>query len=256
MRRAVLVAGSSLMLVALAGCGGSGASRSKAGAAAAPSQRPKSSCQAGELSLVSTQLAYVAVVRRRAVAFRFPGRRPFATFGALNVNGARTVFGVLARILRKDCSAAWLRVELPIRPNGVTGYVRVSSVDLAPVRTRIVVDLSARRLTLYRSGRPVLRAVAGIGASSTPTPTGRFYVDQRLIPSDPSGPWGPGAVGISAHSNVLRGWAQGGPIAIHGTDEPDSVGRAVSHGCIRLENAVLRRLFAQAPAGTPVIVRA
>jgi lipoprotein-anchoring transpeptidase ErfK/SrfK len=80
-------------------------------------------------------------------------------------------------------------------------------------------------------------------------------VNQRLIPSDPGGPFGPGAVGISAFSPVLTGWTQGGPIAIHGTNEPWSIGRAVSNGCIRLPNATLRKLFAQTPSGTPVLIR-
>lgn len=215
-------------------------------------------CRGGtEQRLSTARLAYAAIVRRQSVAYRAPGSRPFSSFGRLNVNGARTVFGVRGQVVRGDCSAAWYRVQLPIRPNGAVGYVRARTVELSPVRTRIVVDLSAKRLTLFRNGRPVMRTVAGIGAPATPTPTGRFYVDQRLIPGDPSGPWGPGAIGISAHSDVLQySWIQGAPIAIHGTNEPASIGRAVSHGCIRLDNAVLRRLFWRTPAGTPVIIRA
>ena len=75
------------------------------------------------------------------------------------------------------------------------------------------------------------------------------------FPRDPGGPYGPGAVGISAFSPVLTGWTQGGPIAIHGTNEPWSIGRAVSNGCIRMPNPVLRKLFAQTPSGTPVLIR-
>ena len=56
-------------------------------------------------------------------------------------------------------------------------------------------------------------------------------------------------------ANVLTGWTQGGPIAIHGTNEPWSIGRAVSNGCIRVPNPVLRRLFKAVPAGTPVVIR-
>jgi lipoprotein-anchoring transpeptidase ErfK/SrfK len=93
-----------------------------------------------------------------------------------------------------------------------------------------------------------------VGSSATPTPVGRYYVNQRLIPSDPTGPFGPAAIGISAFSPVLTGWAQGGPVAIHGTNEPWSIGRAVSNGCIRVPNAVIRKLFARMPAGTPVII--
>jgi lipoprotein-anchoring transpeptidase ErfK/SrfK len=101
----------------------------------------------------------------------------------------------------------------------------------------------------------VLRTTVAIGSHATPTPTGRYYVNQRLIPADPSGPYGPAALGVSAYSNVLTGWTQGGPIGIHGTNEPWSIGKAVSNGCIRLRNPVLRRLFDQTLAGTPVIIR-
>jgi lipoprotein-anchoring transpeptidase ErfK/SrfK len=124
------------------------------------------------------------------------------------------------------------------------------------VRTRIVVDLSARRVTLFRAGRKVLATTAAVGSPATPTPTGRYYVNQRLVPTDPGGPFGPGAIGISAFSEVLTGWTQGGPVAIHGTNEPWLIGRAVSNGCIRVRNDDLRRLFKLAVAGTPVEIRA
>jgi lipoprotein-anchoring transpeptidase ErfK/SrfK len=132
--------------------------------------------------------------------------------------------------------------------------VPASEVTIASVNTRIDVDLSKRRLTLYRDGRPILTATVAVGSPATPTPTGRFYVNQRLIPDDKNGPYGPAAIGISAFSNVLTGWTQGGPVAIHGTDEPSSIGHAVSNGCIRLPNRLVPRVFAQALAGTPVTV--
>ncbi len=145
---------------------------------------------------------------------------------------------------------------MPLKPNGVTGWVRARDVELTPVTTRILVDLSERRVTLYERGRDVLSTRAAVGAAGTPTPTGRYYVNQRLVPDDPSGPFGPGAIGISAFSNVLTGWTQGGPIAIHGTNRPDLIGQAVSNGCIRVRNDHLQRLFDRALAGTPVTVRA
>jgi lipoprotein-anchoring transpeptidase ErfK/SrfK len=192
--------------------------------------------------------SWAAVARRPTIAFAAPARAPIARFGLKNVNGARTVFSVLG------CRAGWLRVQLPMRPNGVVGWVRARDVALARVHARIVVDLAARRLRLFRDGRLRITATVAVGAPATPTPTGRYYVNQELIPSDPHGPYGPVAVGISAFSNVLTGWAQGGPIAIHGTNEPWSIGRAASHGCIRLPNQVLRRVFAQTPVGTPVLI--
>jgi lipoprotein-anchoring transpeptidase ErfK/SrfK len=193
-------------------------------------------------------------VRSHAAAARRPGGRAFARFGRLNVNGVPTVFGIRGARIDRACRATWYLVQLPMRPNGVTGWVRATEVDVATTSARIVVDLSARRVTLFQNGRRVLSATAAIGSPSTPTPTGRYYVNQRLIPTDTSGPFGPGAVGISAFSNVLTGWTQGGPIAIHGTDAPWSIGKAVSNGCIRLPNPTLRRVFARAVAGTPVII--
>jgi hypothetical protein len=212
-------------------------------------------CRAGALvPLRSPRLAYGAVVRRRAIAYRLPARKPFARFGATNVNDYPTVFGVLGAVVTRDCTPRWYHVQLPITPNGVTGFVRAADVQVAAVKTRIAIDVSARRLTLYRSGRRELTATVAVGSPSTPTPTGRFYVNQRLVPVDTSGPFGPGAIGISAFSNVLTGWAQGGPVAIHGTNAPWSIGRAVSNGCIRLPNPILKRVFREAIAGTPVII--
>ena len=262
----MVLAGIALALAALSGCGGSGGKQAASGAASArqtmvtPAVRkadPPARCRSGVVQqLGNGRVAYAALVPHRAVAFRAPGRRAFASFGPRNVNGHPTVFGVLARRIRASCKADWYRVELPIRPNGATGWVQAGRLRVGVVHTRIVVELSQRRLTLYRDGRPVLRAPAAVGSPATPTPTGRFYVDQRLIPADPTGPWGPGAIGVSAHSDVLRHWVQGGPIAIHGTNEPFSIGRPASHGCIRLENGVLEKLFVQTAAGTPVIIEA
>lgn len=214
-------------------------------------------CVAGAVRPVGEKTtSYAAVVQSRAEAFRRPGSGRLATFGAENANGVPTVFAVLAKRVAAGCAATWYRVQLPLKPNGITGWVRAGDVSLAPVTTRILVDLSDRRVTLFDRGRPVVTATAAIGSPRTPTPTGRFYVNQRLIPDDPSGPFGPGAIGISAFSEVLTGWTQGGPIAIHGTNRPDLIGRAVSNGCLRVRNDLLRRLFDGTLAGTPVTVRA
>jgi lipoprotein-anchoring transpeptidase ErfK/SrfK len=188
------------------------------------------------------------------VAYRTPGGPVVARFGRVNVNGYPTYFAVLGKRVGVDCRPLWYRVQLPIRPNGAVGWVRAAAVELQPVDLRIEVDVSQRRLTLFRSGRRMLDATVAVGAPATPTPIGRFYVNQRLVPDDTSGPFGPGAIGISAFSPVLTGWAQGGPVAIHGTNEPWSIGHAVSNGCIRLPNGTLERLFKIVPPGTQVII--
>ena len=140
---------------------------------------------------------------------------------------------------------------------GATGYVRPWRVQLVPVRARIVVSLSKRRLRAYRSGKLVLETAVSVGAPATPTPRGRYFINERYVLTDASGPFGPNALGVSAHSEALQHvWVQDGPIAIHGTNEPWSIGHASSHGCVRVPNSVMRRLFPFAPAGTPVIVEA
>jgi lipoprotein-anchoring transpeptidase ErfK/SrfK len=243
-----------LAVLAAAGCGG-GRTKHAQPPPAAPGP-PARTCTAGSFHrLGSAKLAFAAVVRSGATVSRRPGGRVIARFGRLNQNGVPTIFSIRGARLDRYCRRAAYLVQIPRRPNGETGWVPAAQVAVAPVRTRIVVDLSQKRVTLYQSGRRVLSAMAAIGSAATPTPTGSFYVNQRLIPTDPHGPFGPGAVGISAFSNVLTGWAQGGPIAIHGTNEPWSIGKAVSNGCIRLPNPVLRKLFARALNGTPVLIR-
>jgi len=222
---------------------------------AAAARGPHGGCVAGaERHVGSPTASYAALARASVEAYRQPGRSPFVDFPHVNVNGYQTTFNIVGAITTRACDPTWYRVQLPIRPNGVTGYVRARDVDVVEVRTRIEVDLSRRTLILWRAGRKVLETRVGIGTPATPTPVGRFYVSQRLVPADPSGPYGPAALGVSAYSPVLTGWVQGGPIGIHGTDKPWLLGRAVSNGCIRVENAVIERLFAATPGGTPVVI--
>jgi lipoprotein-anchoring transpeptidase ErfK/SrfK len=246
MRKATLV----VVALVLAGCG-AGKSPDIAHVLAAQVQH----CTDGELlPLGSTRTAYAATASRGAVAFKRPGGAVVARFGPKNVNRYPTVFGIVGAVVDRDCTPRWYRVQLPRKPNGVTAFVRSRALRVETVPTRIVVEVAKRRLTLYRNAKPVVTATVAVGSPSTPTPTGRFYVNQRLVPTDAGGPFGPGAIGISAFSNVLTGWAQGGPVAIHGTNEPWSIGRAVSNGCIRLPNETLARVFNAALAGTPVII--
>jgi hypothetical protein len=207
-----------------------------------------------ERALTSARDSYAGFAPQGATVYRTPGGAVLARFGRENVNGYPTYFGVLGRRVGKDCRALWYRVELPIRPNGAVGWVKASAIQLQPVDLRIEVDVSRRQLTLFRAGKRLLVSTVAVGASATPTPIGRYYVNQRLVPTDTSGPFGPGALGISAFSPVLTGWAQGGPVAIHGTNEPWSIGHAVSNGCIRLPNGTLARLFKIVPPGTQVII--
>jgi lipoprotein-anchoring transpeptidase ErfK/SrfK len=222
---------------------------------ASPSGRTASTCSLGAAkSLVSAQRTYAVDTRGLVRIHRKPGGAVFARFGPLNINGVPTVFAALSSVLGPNCKAAWYRVMLPLKPNGQVGYVRSRLVRLRPIRTRIVVDLSTRRLTVFERGKPVLKAETAIGARATPTPVGTFYVNQRFR-ADSNGPYGWAAIGISAFSEVLHGWPQGGPVAIHGTNRPTLLGLPVSNGCIRVSNAVVKKLWRLAPSGTQVLVQ-
>ena len=224
--------------------------------AGAVSARPvKLHCRAGVLHRVGTaKSSFAAMVKSRAQVYRKSGRAPLAHFRKVNQNDYPTTFLIVGAIVNRSCGASWYRVKLPMRPNGIVGYVRPADVLVQKVKTRIVVDVSARELTFYRAGKHVLSTPVAVGSPSTPTPIGRFYVNQRLLPTNPYGPFGPAALGVSAFSDVLTGWAQGGPIGIHGMNEPWSIGRAVSNGCIRVPNATLQKIFAATRGGTPVII--
>lgn len=203
----------------------------------------------------TTRTAQAAAARDWVTAYRSPGKGAIVNFGPRNENGAPTVFGVLEKLVDRRCHATWYHVQLPIKPNGTTGWVSAASVLVGTVHTKIVVDLSARRVTLYRNGRAAFHTTAAIGEGGTPTPTGHYYVSQRLIAPDPGGPYGPVALGLSAFSRVLTNWPQGGPIGIHGTNEPGSIGKSASHGCIRVPNSAIVTLFRATLAGTPVRIQ-
>jgi lipoprotein-anchoring transpeptidase ErfK/SrfK len=116
---------------------------------------------------------------------------------------------------------------------------------------RIVVRLGARRLEVrrIRDGRLLLRTVAAVGAAGSATPRGRdFYVQSAFFPSDPF--FGAFALETTAFARVTD-WPTN-VVGIHGTNRPELLGQAVSHGCIRVDNEAAARLRRLAPLGTPI----
>jgi L,D-transpeptidase catalytic domain len=149
----------------------------------------------------------------------------------------------------------WVRVALPVLPNGAIGWVPRRALGAAGrVTTELVVDLGRRTATLRRDGRPLMRIPVGIGTPAAPTPRGRFVVRDRLTRYH-SPFYGPVAFGTSARSPTLTDWPAGGFIGIHGTDRPDLIPGRISHGCIRMRDADVRRLARLMPVGTPLTIR-
>jgi len=169
-------------------------------------------------------------------------------------DGFAEVYVVLSSF-RDSAGRVWARVRLPQRPNNVTAWVIRSALgNLRVVHTKLVVNRRTLRVTLYDHGRPVFRAPVGVGKASTPTPAGRFWIREKFrVVGAPA--YGPRALGTAAYSNTLTDWPGGGVVGIHGTSEPGLVPGRPSHGCIRMKNRDIRRLYSLTPRGTPLLVK-
>ena len=169
-------------------------------------------------------------------------------------DGFPEVYLLLARQVGADGSQ-WIQIRLPQRPNNVTGWVR--RTQLGPfnvVRTRLVVDGKALRVTLYERGVRRFRAPIGIGAPGTPTPAGSFWIREKFhVERNPR--YGTRAMGTAAYSDSLTDWPGGGVIGVHGTGEPRLIPGRPSHGCIRVRNRAMERLYTLTPIGTPLLIR-
>lgn len=150
----------------------------------------------------------------------------------------------------------WLHIQLPIRPNGAMGWVLRDEVTLTQVRRHVVVSLSQNRVTVYEGERPLLELPVSVGASSSPTPTGTFYVDAlHQVIDNQDGVYGPFQISFTGYSTVYTTFAGGiGQVAFHGTNRPDLIGQPASHGCVRLSNPDVIQLSRLLPIGTPVEV--
>lgn len=172
------------------------------------------------------------------------------------ITGEQTTVPVIARSIAAG-GARWLQVMLPGRPNGSTGWISRQDTRGLVTAWAIVVDLATRHVNVYSDGRRTRSFQAVVGKPSTPTPTGRFFVEETLqmAPAEPGGPF---ALALSARSNVLQEF-EGGPgqIAIHGRDNlGGTLGTAASHGCIRLATASIDWLATRIGPGTPVTIEA
>jgi hypothetical protein len=195
-------------------------------------------------------------IRRSTLARRRPSasapvvtelstRAPEGTPNALSVITARTDAG----------SRVWVDVRLPVLPNGTHGWVpRRSLGAYQTLDTRLVVDRSALRATLYRGGKAIFSAPVGVGTSYWPTPAGRFIVRSELT-RYASPFYGPVSFGTSARSAVLTDWPAGGFVGIHGTNAPQLIPGRISHGCVRMRNPDILRLARLMPVGTPLLIQ-
>jgi lipoprotein-anchoring transpeptidase ErfK/SrfK len=238
-----------LALAALAaGCGSTHHSQS----VPQPSPQPKAIAPPSSTSLARPGYSILATARHgRSALYRSPhSPRPFRVQRAPDQR-----FPLV--LLVRQAVPGWLQVYLPVRPNHSTAWIREAGARISYDPYRVGVNLHRHRLLLWRGKRLVARHQIGVGKVATPTPPGTYYVIELFRLSDPGGPFGPYALGLSAYSNVLQSFGGGpGQIALHGTNDPSSIGSNLSHGCIHLRNGEIARLARLLPLGTPVDISA
>jgi len=204
----------------------------------------------------STETYRWAFVRRPTVARRGPSSstRALSRITYRTPELYRNAIQVLDGVKYRN-GKTWVRIRLAILPNGSTGWVpRGSLAGLQKIHTRLVISHSSLRTTLYKRGKPIFSTRVGVGQSQWPTPRGEFYIREKL--SGYYAPaYGPRAFGLNARSTKLTNWPGGGFVGIHGTNQPRLIPGRISHGCVRVINTAVMRLFRLMPVGTPVSIR-
>jgi len=148
---------------------------------------------------------------------------------------------------------AWIKLRIPQRPNGLTGWVLSGALGtFQHTQWLVVINRRSRRLVAYFQGRKRFAAPVGVGKPSTPTPAGHFWIRERFRLSSRSNPYWPYALGTSAYSN-LTDWPGGGVVGIHGDfGQPQLIPGDPSHGCVRMRDRDIAWLAPRLTLGTPV----
>lgn len=170
----------------------------------------------------------------------------------------RTDFGSPRVVSAVATRGRWLGVASSARTDGRLAWVdgRSPALSLTAAEVSIRADLSRRRVELRSGGRVLVRASVTVGRPGSSTPTGRFSVTDKLNGRDLSPYYGCCVLALSGtQPNLPAGWSGGNRLAIHGTDDPGSIGTAASAGCLRAGEADLELLMRRVPLGTPVEIR-
>ena len=244
-RRLALIVTGVLIVALLSGCATAGAGHSSAPSPLSPT--PSVTASSGPPAPPPpVGVSATAEVSRLAVYASLGGAVKLSLTNP-RPSGAPLTFLVL------QSSSDWLEVQLPDRPNGSRGWISASQVALHNLDYSLQVSTEQNTLSLYRSNTLVTTYSVATGTGGTPTPHGAFYLTELLAPTN-SG-YGPYAFGLSAFSDVLTSFGGGpGQIGLHGTDDAASIGKAVSHGCIRMSNSDITTLAKMLPLGTPITI--
>ena len=174
------------------------------------------------------------------------------------VPGGSKYFGfpIVAWVDKVSPDGRWGRVELPYTWPRREGWIRLAGLRRESTRIRVEVDLSQHLVTVRKLDRVLFRTSGATGAPWSPTPVGEYFVTDR-VPFSAGSSLGSFAFGISGiQPRLPAGWSGGNQLAIHGTNNPSSIGRSASAGCVRVSEGTLARLLPLLRYGTPVIVHA
>ena len=182
-----------------------------------------------------------------------PDARKLARLTTATYHGRPETVLVLGWILAER--RTWVEVRYPGLGDR-RGFVPARA--LSPprsTRNRLVLDRGRLELRLVRDGRTVFRTPVGVGAFGSPTPAGRYYIRERIVPAAPGTVYGALAFGTSAYSPYRTDWPGGGQVGIHGTNQPSLIPGRISNGCVRLPDARVLELGKQLRVGTPLLIK-
>ena len=236
-----------MSLFLAAGCG------SDSPGAQAPPTKPRAAAAAQTFAIPGGSGHLALMAPRDGLTLRdHPNGRVIAHLEQKTQWGSATILWAAKR--RGD----WLGVVATAIGNNRIGWIDARKERPRMWRSRLTLraDLSERVVELRRGFKVLRRVPVTIGAPATPTPTGRFAVTDKLIPTDRLSAYGCCVLALSGHQQNLRpGWAGGDRIAIHGSPGQQT-GGAASAGCLRATNQDLRWMMDRIPLGTPVFIRA
>ena len=207
------------------------------------------------MGMTNGEVAHWAPVVSDVDAHSAPNRASHVITDIKTVTGDGTQNIVLI-LKQMDVSPkqTWYDVRLAILPNNSTGWIpRTALGNIYVVDTHLYIDRETFTATLMRKGIPIFTTRVGVGEPYWPTPAGQYYVRDKLTDFD-NPFYGPLAFGTSGRSAVLTEWPGGGFIGVHGTNEPNLIPGAISHGCVRMLNSAVLRLAKLMSVGTPVTI--
>lgn len=175
--------------------------------------------------------------------------------GTDKANRQKKALWVLGAVLAMSTVSAALQTPVSAPPRAQAPEFAKAALAKATVRW-ILVSIPDRKLALFENGRVVRIYRVAVGKSSTPSPAGEFKIVNRV--TNPT----------YYHKGQVIGAGKGNPVGtrwmglsakgygIHGTNQPNSIGKAASTGCIRMGKPDLEELFAIVDVGDPIQIRA